>query len=192
MSAPQAILDSLANLASYLQSGTANKPVPPQPADTLTPPFGVTMTLCTIFALDWDGKTFDTGDNGKGAWGANTRDPSIVGVALPIVLVEKTFGNTEVSTLAGCQVQVYSQITQKEVMADIVDLGPSAWTHRLLDGTWGLHKALGHIDYGIATYGPNYSKWPAGFHCAYWINDANGKTMEIKGVDFSAGKIIGS
>jgi len=192
MAAPQAILDSLSALTSYLQSVSAPKPIPPQPADSVSPPFGVTMTLCTIFALDWDGKTWDAGDNGKGAWGANTRDPAIVGVALPITLVKDTFGSIDASKLAGCQVQVYSQITQKEVMADIVDLGPSAWTHRLLDGTWGLHKALGHIDYGIATYGPNYSKWPAGFHCAYWINDANGKTMEIKGVDFSAGKIIGS
>lgn len=192
MAAPQQILDAQKLIDDYLASIAAPKPIPPAPPDTVSLPYGVAMTLCTIFALEWDGKTPDLGDNGKGAWGADTRNPALVGCALPIILLKDTLGGLSVDHIKGFQVQVYSQVTQKEVMADIVDEGPAAWTHRLLDGTWGLHKALGHIDYGLANYGDNYSKWPAGFHVAYWVSDPNGKSVAIKGVDFKNAKIIGS
>ena len=198
MSAPQAILDALKTLSDYLESVAEPKTAPPEPHNTVMPPYGVPMTLMTIFGLNYDGSDDkgDVGADGKplsGAWGAQTHNKEIVGCALPIVLLKDTLGGTSADHVKGYTVEIYSQVTQKTLLAvDIVDEGPAAWTHRLIDGTYGLHKALGHIDYGLATYGSNFSRWPAGFHVAYWINDPNGKAIEIKGVDFKHAKIIGS
>ena len=165
---------------------------PPPPPDTIGPPYGVTSTLMTIFGLNWD-KSIDKGDNGKGAWGANTRDEKLVGIALPILLIKDTFGSTDSSKIKGFTVEVYSQLTQKTVASvDIVDLGPAARLHRLADGTYGLHATLGHIDLFTKTYGADTKRWPAGAHVGYWIIDPDGKTVEIKGVDFAGGRVIGS
>jgi hypothetical protein len=194
MSLPDLIAQDIAKLQedlAALLNPVNTAPIPPKPVNTAIEPFGIVNppTLLTIFALQWDGKTPDPSDNGVGAWGANTRDANMIGCALPIKLLESTFGG---GSIKGFTVEFYSHVTQVTVRnVDIVDAGPAAWTHRLADGTFGLHKALGHIDYGVAHYG-SYPKWPAGFWVSYWITDPNGKAVEIKGIDFKHGKVIGS
>jgi hypothetical protein len=174
------------------------RPVPEPPPDTIGPPYGITQTLMTIFGLNWDG-TDDQGDEdstGKalhGAWGENTHNKDLIGAALPIKLVEATFGGKRVSNIAGYTLEVYSQLTHKSVYSvSIVDLGPAARLHRLIDGTYGLHKILGHLDYFTQIYGSDTARWPAGAHVAYWVHDSLGKPVEIKGVDFKGGRVTGS
>ncbi len=197
MSAPRAVLDAIKILEDYLQSVQEPRPIPPTPTNTIAPPYGVLVTMMTIWGLNYDGSD-DHGDidgNGnpqKGAWGAETHNKDIIGCALPIKLLQATFGGLEPSHIKGYTVEIYSEVTHKTVHAvDIVDEGPAAWTHRGIDGTYALHQALGHLDYGEANYG-SFSKWPAGFHVSYWINDAAGKPVEIKGWDFHKGRVIGS
>ena len=187
-------IDTLRAEIAALLNPVNTAPMPPVPENMVLEPYGIVnpSTVMTIFGLQWDGKTPDPGDNGKGAWGANTRNPDLVGCALPIKLLTETFGGLTPDHIQGNVIEVYSHVTEKTVYTvDIVDEGPAAWTHRLIDGTWGLHKSLGHIDYGLANYG-DYSKWPAGFHVSCWITNAAGKAVEIKGVDFAKGRITGS
>ena len=166
--------------------------IPPKPTNTVQPPFGILMTLMSIFALQWDGKTKDPGDNQRGAWGADTSSPEMLGCALPITVIRDTFGGTTPDHIKGNTVEAYSHLTNKTVSnIDIVDEGPAAWTHRGIDGLWQLHKQLGHIDYGLSHYG-HYSEWPAGFYVAYWINSPDGHPIEIKGWDFHKERVIGS
>jgi hypothetical protein len=196
MGEPQAIIDALKLITEYCASIPASVPVhPPAPVNTVDPPYGVISTVLSIFGLNWDGSD-DKGDQDAagnpllGAWGAVTHNKTIVGCALPSALLKATFGGTAADHIKGYTCEIYSLVTQKTVVAcDIVDIGPSSWTHRLLDGTYGLHAALGHIEHGTAHYG-SFSKWPAGFHVAYWINDPNGKAVEIKGVDWSKSPVI--
>ncbi len=176
---------------------SAPQVVPVAPHNTVTPPFGVLVTLMTIFGLNYDGSD-DKGDIDaqgnplKGAWGVHTHNKNIIGCALPIKLLKSTFGGLEASHIKGYMVEIYSEVTHKTVFpVAIVDEGPAARTHRGIDGTYALHKVLGHLDYGAATYGP-FSKWPAGFHVSYWIHDSAGHPIEIKGWDFNNGRVIGS
>src|SRR5262245_15217355 len=73
--------------------------------------------IATCFGYD------DPEDNGRGTWGANTNNTTLVGVGLPIPIIIGTLGSIHVSAVRGHQVKVKAG-TGKIVTADIVDLGP--------------------------------------------------------------------
>lgn len=178
------------DLLSYLESLAHLDGHP----NTLLPPYCISGGM-SIFGLEWDGKTDDCGDEDshgvplKGAWGADTHNPTIVGCAIPIRVLRATLGGTTVDKIKGYTVEIMSQVTQVSVKAiDICDLGPSGRVKRPIDGTWNLHKQLGHIDYGIAKYG-EFAKFPATFPVTFWIEDPKGIAVEIKGWDFKNGAV---
>lgn len=93
----------------------------------------------TVFGRNLDG-SIDSQDNGIGAWGANTRDPSLVGVSLPISLLKAKYGDT--SAAKGQMVEVINPKTGSRIVAPIVDKGPAAWTGNAIDLTYGAAKQL--------------------------------------------------
>lgn len=195
MDIPRDVKDAEELVHKWFSGSGALSNIPEPPPDTLAPPYIVNMALLTIFGLEWDGSD-DKGDQNpggtpmKGAWGAETHNKSVIGCALPEKLLLATFG--ALSNIMGYTCGFYSHVTQKQVdKVDIVDIGPAAWTHRLCDGTYGLHAALGHIEYGEARW-HSLSGWPAGFYVAFWINDPQGHAIPIKGVNFAAGRLIGT
>lgn len=193
---PKEVIDAEGVLHKWFEGGALSNP-PDPPENTLLPPWIIQITLVTIFGRNWDGSD-DVGDmrDGKdlrGAWGAETHNETIIGCVLPLRLLSDTFGGTEAAHIKGYTCGFYSHVTQKEVQGvDIVDIGPAPELHRLADGTFGLHAALGHLEYGKTRWGTDYRSWPAGFHCGLWINDPAGKAIAIKGVDFHGGRVLGS
>ena len=124
----------------------------------------------TIFGLNWDA-SHDKGDNGEGYFGYNTRDQSLVGVSLPIAVINGTIGNYKDHEIIkrikskAFQVKVKAH-TGKEIVAPIVDVGPAKWTHNAIDLTFGATRALGLRDNSVVTY---------------WVIDHEGNTVPIHG-----------
>ena len=81
------------------------------------------------------GGTDDSQDNGIGAWSFNVRgNPSYLGIALPIRcdvggLQDSPLGKVPGGTLC----RVYSPVTNRSVLARLVDIGPSKFTGRECD-----------------------------------------------------------
>jgi hypothetical protein len=103
-------------------------------------------TNATVFGLNMNG-SYDEEDNGMGApvlGSINTRNPSLVGAAIPIRLAKQIFG-----TLAGAKdqsIEVVHKANNRTIQAKIVDLGPSEGQVAkgiALDLTLGAQKALG-------------------------------------------------
>jgi hypothetical protein len=110
----------------------------------------------TWFGLNPDGST-DTQDNGQGAFidkrtgkPYDTRDPRLVGVALPFRTLNSIFGddyrtNPEVKAAIESG-QYYVEVIGPDgqrVNARIVDAGPAEWTGNAIDLTYGAGTALG-------------------------------------------------
>lgn len=135
-----------------------------------------TKCIATCFGYN------DPGDNGIGAWGAKTNNKTLVGVSLPIPVVRETFGSTgeEVVKQHSVTVQIGDRVVSK---MPIVDLGPGEkggliWDKKanvghILDLTYGACEALG------VKYDANSSSFSAEF----WIVDASGKNVAIKGLE---------
>jgi len=200
MSVPQNVKDAQALVDAYLKlldTITPSTLAPPPPIvveDTLIAPYIVKTGLSSF---GWNlNNTNDTGDlnldgsNSTGAWGAQTHNTTIVGCALPEKVLTMTLGGLSASHIKGITVGIYSQVTQKQIDAvDIVDEGPAAWTHRGIDGTYALHKALGHLD--LEPY-KSTNNYPATFPVSYWINGTNGKALAVHGWDFNLARVTGS
>lgn len=164
---------------------------PSEPTPKITIPQGAVTGGMSIFGLDWDGSD-DQGDEEpdgtplKGAWGDITHNNTLIGCALPIAVTRATFGST--AKPISYTVYVYSMITGELVKASIVDLGPASRVHRPIDGTYGLHNALGHLEYGIKKYG-SYAKFPGTFPVTFWIEDQHGLIKPVQGWDAVTGQV---
>lgn len=112
-------------------------------ADTLT-------TKATVFGLNMKGG-YDSLDNGIGFMGANTRDPGLVGVSLPIEAFKELYGGItkgkNIITQQGSPlIEVTNPKTGQTIQAPLVDLGPSRAQQAKgvgLDLTYGAAQALG-------------------------------------------------
>jgi hypothetical protein len=143
----------------------------PQPAaGTGTPSKGVNAVTgkSTVFGLNYDGSV-DREDNGRGAFGYNTRDPLLVGVALPINMVKRTLKDyvTDPKVFKDIQDGKYKvRVTTEDgrsIDAKIVDVGPAEWTGAAIDLTYGATKALGLNDNTNVSYqilGPDGNPMP--------------------------------
>lgn len=163
--------------AVVTSSQIQNKPTVAGSPTTLPPdpPYSITGRA-TIFGLNYDGSV-DKSDNGDGFFGYNTRDKSLIGVAIPEEVLMATLGmiNGTWRQFADQVLQwaknnmpivmVWSQRTGKCALASLVDVGPAASTGNALDRTYGLCEALGDMDNGICTY----------------AIDVGGKPIELKG-----------
>ena len=101
----------------------------------------------TTFGLNYDG-SIDRTDNGRGAFGYNTRDPALVGASVNIPDMVRMFGpdiqNPNSQTFArvnqlvrngDLQVQVTDPKTGQTMQMPLVDMGPAASTGARLDLT---------------------------------------------------------
>lgn len=112
-------------------------------ADTLT-------TKATIFGLNQNG-THDNQDNGVGFMGANTRDPGLVGVSIPIDAFKQMYGSVSagkqaIQQFGSPQFEVTNPATGQTILAPLSDLGPSLGPQKKgvgLDLTYGASQALG-------------------------------------------------
>lgn len=103
----------------------------------------------TVFGLSLSGK-IDSADNGKGAWGDYTRNKEIVGVSLPIPVIEayqKVHGKAH-----HICVEVFNPKTGKTIVAPIVDKGPAEWTGNALDLTYKAAHLIGATGKDFMTY----------------------------------------
>jgi hypothetical protein len=124
----------------------------------------------TIFGLNWDGSP-DPTDNGQGYFGYDTRDKSLVGVSLPIAVINGTIGNyKDPETIKRIKSKAFRvkvrAHTGKEIVAQIVDVGPAKWTHNAIDLTYGAARGLGLTDNSDVTY---------------WVIDHDGNIVPIHG-----------
>jgi hypothetical protein len=107
-------------------------------------------TKATIFGLNTNG-SIDSLDNGKGFMGANTRDPSLQGVSIPIDAFKQLYGSVNAGKQAiqkygSPQFEVTNPKTGLTILAPLADLGPSVGQQQKgigLDLTYGASKALG-------------------------------------------------
>jgi hypothetical protein len=145
-------------------------------------PFSVTGRS-TIFGLNYDG-SIDRTDNGRGAFGFNTRDRTLIGCSLPIPVIKQTFNSAGIAEIRRgariwnetrkiqCDIRAFIQShTTGRIIGQVLicDEGPALWTGNCLDCTYGLKKALGEHDNSIVTY---------------WIMGPTGP-FQIKGWNFT-------
>jgi peptidoglycan hydrolase-like protein with peptidoglycan-binding domain len=114
----------------------------------------VVTGIATCFGLQYGNGQKDPGDNGKGAWGANTANETIVGVSLPEGVMISTFGfsgtwaqNAENvgKFLGDNKIQVAVTRAGKTIVADVVDAGPAReYRGKLLHNAIDLTYALAH------------------------------------------------
>lgn len=109
----------------------------------------------TVFGLDVDGN-IDTQDNGVGAWGADTRDPSLMGVSLPFKTLERWYGKDYNEFIKNNKpmIEVTNPKTGKTILAPIVDAGPAEWTGHELDLTFAAARELGSTGKDTMTFRP--------------------------------------
>jgi len=110
----------------------------------------------SVFGLNYDG-SIDTQDKGKGAWGANTRDPSLKGVSLPEDVIRKNIGDPKDpatrSAINSGNYQVEVTTGQGRTgLYPVVDMGPAPWTGKGIDLTYGTAKDLGLKDNSYVHY----------------------------------------
>ena len=123
-------------------------------------------TRATVFGLNPDGSV-DKEDNGKGWLGANTRDPSLVGVSIPIQDVVGMYGSLDaarkhIAKNGAPMFNVTNPKTGAKIQAPLVDVGPSRSQVAKgvgLDLTYGASKALGgtgldQMQYSLASNSP--------------------------------------
>jgi hypothetical protein len=107
-------------------------------------------TKATIFGLNTNG-SIDSLDNGRGFMGANTRDPSLQGVSIPIDAFKQLYGSVSAGKQAiqkygSPQFEVTNPKTGQTILAPLADLGPSVGQQQKgvgLDLTYGASQALG-------------------------------------------------
>jgi len=91
--------------------------------------------------------SWDRGDNGVGSpilGSVNTRDPHLVGAAVPIAFAKAQFG--KLRNARGKSVEVTSRVNGVSITAPIVDFGPTAAQVKrgiALDLTLAAQRALG-------------------------------------------------
>lgn len=125
----------------------------------------------TIFGLNYD-QSIDKSDNGRGIFGANTRNPKLRGVAVPVDVLEKTFGHAFERNAEGGYDMVNTPEAKKVIQAiqsahielpdangkmhsfPIVDIQGSLKGHpgKVLDLTYGAAKDLGFADNHAVSY----------------------------------------
>jgi hypothetical protein len=172
--------NTLKALRSYLDS-VGYAPAKPEVVSGVT-------GRSTVFGLNYSG-SIDTGDNGQGFFGYNTRNKALLGVSLPVSVLDGTLGafGGKVADLGSRAVEIRPgkylvpsvahdiksgrfqvRVTNKagkQIVASIVDVGPAAWTGNAIDLTYGAARAL--ETHGDATV-------------TYEMLD-NGEPIEIKG-----------
>jgi hypothetical protein len=128
--------------------------------------------MSTIFGLNYDG-SIDKQDNGRGFFGnVNTRNPDVKGVAVPIDVLEKTFGTfTKLNSKGGYDLldtpeahKIYDMIRSSHVelvgkdgkihQFPIVDIQGTLRFHpnHVLDLTYGAAKEMGFNDNTNVSY----------------------------------------
>jgi hypothetical protein len=147
----------LLRVVEWLRSLFVTKPVQPSvPKEN-----EYVIGRSTIFGLNYNG-SIDKGDNGLGYFGYNTRDKSLIGVSLPIPVIDESIGSHKLaSVMEEIKTGKYKvRVTHNNIsiIAKIVDIGPAVWTHNAIDLTYGAVRALGIVDNSTVTYsilGPN-------------------------------------
>jgi hypothetical protein len=128
----------------------------------------------TTFGLDYDTGGYDDQDNGKGAFGYNTRDKNLEGASLPISVIKGTIGDYEHDP------KIYQSIRNGEYkvavtnqdgttrVVPIVDAGPAEWTGNAVDLTYKTSHDLGtqgKAKVGYQVIGPDGHPVPVkGYH----------------------------
>lgn len=129
----------------------------------------------------------DPGDDGNGAWGTNTNNTTVVGVAVPIPILIATLGGVTVDHIKGYTVSVICLDTGKfKPTIDIVDDGPGDSVdgqHGLLVGKNGVLHALDMTAGLCAQLGVKYDPVSGGSNVVWWICDPSGKPVAMKGLD---------
>jgi hypothetical protein len=125
----------------------------------------------TIFGLNYDG-SIDAQDNGRGIFGANTRNPNLKGVAVPVDILEATFGHAFQKNAQGGYDMLDTPEARKVIQAirsahvealgadgkihsyPIVDIQGSIKGHpgHALDLTYGAAKDMGFRDNHSVSY----------------------------------------
>jgi hypothetical protein len=148
------------------------------------PPFSLNC-VATCFGYQ------DSGDKGVGAFtnpATNrpyyTNNSTLVGVAVPIPILDQTLGGLNSSTVAQYTVGVI--LNGKSVTAPIVDVGPGRpvdGQHGLLAGKDGTLHAL-DMTCGLCTaLGVKYDANASSYTVTWWIQDSSGKPVALKGLD---------
>jgi hypothetical protein len=107
-------------------------------------------TAYGTFGTNIDG-SIDWQDNGRGRWGADTRDPTTLGVALPESTIRQYIGDPddpktkEIINSGVYQVEASLANGAKSTFG-IVDMGPAEHLHRGIDFTGPAAKELGLTD----------------------------------------------
>jgi hypothetical protein len=128
----------------------------------------------TTFGLDYNSGDWDEQDNGKGAFGYNTRDPNLEGASLPISVIKSSIGDyTKDPKIYAAikrgdyQVNVTGPDGTSRIM-HIVDAGPAEWTGNALDLTYKSSHDFntnGKAKLGYQIIGPDGNPIPIkGFH----------------------------
>lgn len=157
------------------------------------PPFSCTGKS-TMFGLNWDG-SIDTGDNGQGFFGPNTRNETLIGASIPREILLFTFLEDDSWIKVGIDEawKANSDILKTWVSnhkplltidssgntlfnVPLVDAGPDATVHNSIDLTYLAAHKLNTKGDALATYSIS----------------VNGQLVEIKGWDFKNQKVIGS
>jgi len=154
----------LAIIRALMRSGSEPKHTAPEPEflppnhDSVTVPSPNHDSITgrsTIFGLNYNG-SIDRTDNGEGYFGYNTRDKSLIGVSLPIPVVDQSIGNhrlqSVVKSIKNKEYTVHVIYGDKSIIAPIVDVGPAAWTGNAIDLTYGAVQALSIPDNSIVSY----------------------------------------
>ncbi len=174
-------IDAQGNVTVEILVFPAPKPFTPQshPSDPGHPYSLACVATCFGYQ--------DPGDEGKGAWGANTNNTTIVGVSVPIPILMATLGGAEVAHVKGHTVSVISvESGNSAVSVDIVDKGPGAdvnGKHGLLADKNGTLHAL-DLTYGLCeVLGVRYDADSGSYPVTWWIEDEIGHPLEMKGLD---------
>lgn len=155
---------------------TAKTAAPAAPTQAAQPESGIIggnriKGTSTIFGLNYD-RSIDLDDNGKGIFGANTRNPGLKGVAVPVDVLTKTFGEFTSKNADGTYSLLKTPEAQKVIQAiksahvevpddqgnihkyPIVDIQGSLAGHpgKVLDFTYGAVKDMGYTDNHKVSY----------------------------------------
>jgi hypothetical protein len=103
----------------------------------------------TTFGLDYDTGGNDAEDNGKGAFGYNTRDKNLAGASLPVSVIKNSIGDYEndPKVFEAIKRGDYQVMVQNEngdsTVVPIVDSGPADWTGNAIDLTYKTSHDMG-------------------------------------------------
>jgi hypothetical protein len=128
----------------------------------------------TTFGLDYDTKGYDQEDNGKGAFGYNTRDPNLEGASLPIQVIKNSIGDytRDPKVFNAIKTGQYKvAVTNADGttrVVNLVDAGPAEWTGNAVDLTYKTSHDLGtngKAKVGYQIIGPDGHPVPVkGYH----------------------------